>query len=149
MAKFDRPQNAIESFKDLKDGDVVYRVYGIWPPATGGACTVVGAPKKFSEHREYSDIHASSKDAIVFDLKHEKYDYTDMNFASDSNLIPGYSHNDNYCFRTEADAAAAVEWLHDQWTSSDGAIARFEAERAMWRAIDDEFSAYDYQDEAA
>lgn len=149
MAKFARPANAIETFEDLKLGDVVYSVLGIWPPQTSRAYTVVGAPMKFSEHTSYSGIHETMKDYIVFDLKHDGYDFIDKNFASDNNLMAGQSHNDNYLFRTAEDAQAARLWLREQWVSSDGMIAEFEANRAMWSALDDDYYDYDYRDQDA
>lgn len=143
MARFERPQSAIADFRDLRVGDVVYEVYGIWPPCRGKQKTVTRAPIKFSEHPEYSDIHKSSADKMVFDLAYPD-GLTVMSFASDRNLMPGHSHNDNYLFRSEEDAESAVIWLRDRWSSSPGSIAE-EVERMFtWDSFDDRWEDHDY-----
>lgn len=145
MARFPTPANAITDIADVKVGDVVYGVYGIWPPCTGGAKTVMGAPAPFFMHHEYSDIHEPSKDLIVFDLASADGEYTNMVFASDRNLEPGRSHNDNYIFRSDGDAHAARVWLREQWEAVSEAILRAEFGREVLTSFDDD--RQDYQDD--
>lgn len=153
MARFSTPEKAIRDINELKVGDTVCRVYGIWPPQSAGEATVSRAAIKFKDHPEYSDIHSSSKDQIVYDLTNVEYGFTSMEFASDSNLELGQSHNDNYIFRSVADAEEAVLWLREQWSASDGAIDKAIADRAMWLSMDDDFyidySDEDFEDRAA
>lgn len=111
MAKYPRLANSINSYEDLKPGDIIHHVYGIRIPFYAGASTVVSAPIPYGQHKNIHDATSCLANSIVFDVRDDKSDYDDMVFASDGNLLPGYSHNDNYWFRSEADALAAVDFL--------------------------------------
>lgn len=147
MARFPAPANVVTDFNDLKIGDVVYEVYGIWPPQTGGPKTVMSTPVKFSEHREYRDIHESLANSVVFDLAYPD-GLTVMEFASDNNLVPGYSHNDNYLVRSDEDAKAAALWLREQWSASPSSIAEEQARMFDLIGFDADWgdADYDYDD---
>lgn len=116
MAKFARPNGAIADYNEIKAGDELYHVYGIRVPFCSGPSKVVAAPMRFADHKDWSDAQAGSEDKIVFDVVvvAGRENYVDMCFASDGNLIPGYSHNDNYWFSNEQSARAAVEYLRKQ-----------------------------------
>ena len=122
MTTFERPKNTIDNAFDLSVGDHVWHVFGIWPPQMGGEHIVTQLARPFEQNREYSDIHSGSADEIVFDTQWIDSKYSTMNFAADGNLVPGRSHNNNYWFRSEADALAAVELLRAEWEAS-GTIA--------------------------
>jgi hypothetical protein len=110
MARFERPANTINDASDLKIGDHVWHVFGIWPPCMYETI-VIGEAKPYKKHRKYSDIHSQDAEKVVFDVRYPDIGREDMKFAADGNLVSGYSHNDNYWFRNEADARAAVEML--------------------------------------
>ena len=132
---FKRPQNTIDNAFDLRVGDHVWHVYGIWPPQMGGEHVISRAAGPFKHHSEYSDIHLTSADDVVFDTRWINGKNSTMNFASDGNLVPGHSHNNNYWFRSEADALAAVELLRSEWESSgkiEEEIARREEDRRFY-----------------
>lgn len=138
MTKFNRPQNTIDDVRSLRVGDHLWHVYGIWPPQMGGDHFVTRAAGPFKNHPEYSNIHSLSGDGLVFDVKwaNETIRPT-MEFASDGNLIPGHSHNNNYWFRSEADALAAVDFLRAEWERHPEAIAEDTARREeMLREFD-------------
>lgn len=137
MSRFERPANTITDVNELKVGDHVWHVYGIWPPQMGGGYIITKQAGPFCEHHEYSDIHEGSADQLVFDERWVGGQHSTMNFASDCNMLVGYSHNDNYCFRSEADALAAIDWLRLQWEQS-GRIAEEVARRKEDRLF------YDY-----
>lgn len=139
MARFSKPQNTIEDVNELKTGDRIWHVYGIWPPQMGGEFMVTREASPFKDRPEYSDIHASSAELLVFDEQWADSDMIHMNFASDCNMQPGYSHNDNYCFRSEGDAQAAVKFLTEQWEASGNIaeeIARREEDRRFCEFAD-------------
>lgn len=147
MSRFTRPSGAIDNFADLKVGDVIWHVYGIWPPfMSTSPATVVEVARPYSLHRDYSD-DSTQGDLMVFDVLWRE-DFTDMHFASDGNLVPGKSHNDNYWFRTEDEAKVAVEFLRNQWDADPNSIAEVLADRELLRSMDDYYDAYGY-DEAA
>lgn len=128
MSRFERPADAIENAADLRVGDRIWHVYGIWPPQMGGEHIVTRAAGPFKDHRAYGPIHASGADSIVFDTRWIDGKHSHMNFASDGNMVPGHSHNDNYWFRSESTADAAVEMLKAAWEAS-GKIAEEIARR--------------------
>lgn len=111
MARFERPAGAIEGHADIRKWDVLWHVYGIWPPFMSGPAVVTRAP--------YSDPKMKS---IVFDTREPRHDFVQTNFASDGNMKEGHSHNDNYWFRTEKEAESAKDWLRAQWESRTGLI---------------------------
>ncbi len=135
MSRFERPQNTIEDAASLRVGDHIWHVYGIWPPQMGGEHIVTREAAPFCQHPRYESPHSSQGDQIVFDEKWVDGKKPHMSFASDCNMTPGHSHNDNYCFRSEADARAAVEFLRSAWESSGKIaeeIARREEDRRFY-----------------
>jgi hypothetical protein len=138
MNRFERPTGAIQNAADLREGEALWHVWGIWPPQIG-EYTVTAAARPFREHREYGEVHSSMADFIVFDVRSKDSKRSQMNFASDGNLVTGHSHNDNYWFRSEAEADAAVAFLTKQWEAS-GEIAEELARR------EEDRRSYDYAD---
>lgn len=149
MARFPRPQGAIENYSDLNVGDHVFHVYGIWPPQFGCESVVTSAPAPFATHREYSDIHSGSADATVFDAMLGGSKYPSMEFANDGNLVPGHSHNDNYWFRSEEQAMEAVAFLRKRWEANPSMIAEENIRREIDRKMDAYFDDYSYAEEPA
>jgi hypothetical protein len=121
MGRFPRPVGAIGSADDLKVGDRIWRVYGIWPPQMGGEFIVSRPAGPYNERPK--NLRSPQDDEIVFDVRYAKSNLTAMEFASDGNMKPNHSHNDNYWFRTEAEALDAVRFLKDQWEAVPGLIA--------------------------
>lgn len=142
MARFQRPEGTIKNYSDLKVGDHIFHVYGIWPPFFGGEHIVTKAPDTFSRHRGYGEIHSMSAESIVFDVKYGNGGNSYMNFATDGNLNPGHSHNDNYWFRSEQAARDAVTFLRSQWEADPELIAAEQERRARdWADYDgDDYS---------
>lgn len=128
-----RPATSIASWQDLKAGDEIWEVYGDWPPRVGGRRIVHSAPAPFREHREYSATHSALADLVVFDLlSPDDARITarlgSVQFAADRNLDgPGY--NNNYVFRSEADAEAYVAEAKAWWGARPNAVAR----EGRWR----------------
>jgi hypothetical protein len=118
---FDRPAGAIASHADLKKWDVVWHVYGIWPPFVSGPGIIVRPP------------YADEDKGVVFDVRTPRRNYVETNFASDGNLLPDYSHNDNYWFHSEKEAEAARDWLRSKWEADPSRI-QDEIERREERA---------------
>lgn len=147
MLKFDRPKNAIENSADLKVGDEVWQVYGIWPPCMGGNVIIHSPAVKFRDHKDYSDIHISQADLTVFDTR-----YTDdaiiivMHFAASGNMLPDKPDNNNYYFRSREDAEAARDFLRAEWEKNPDAIAEAiverERDRELDRMMDDEMDRH-------
>lgn len=146
MARFPRPSGAIKDVNELKDGDILYHVYGIWPPCVGESETVKGSPVQFKDHREYAEIHSLSADHWVFDtlvpsiFPHEA-SYLRMHYASDGNMQPGFSHNDNYWFRSLEEAVAARLYLHEQWVARPDLIEDEKRWRESFPDDDDHLEA--------
>lgn len=136
MADLAKPSNYITDASDLKVGDHIWHVYGIWPPQEGDEHVVTRAACKFSEHREYSDIHTGSSEEIVFDVRWTGSERPTMHFASDGNLIAGRSTNNNYWFRSAEAAQDAVSFLRSEWESKPGLIAAEVERREFDRAFD-------------
>lgn len=140
MSRFPRPENTITSASDLRCGDRIWHVYGIWPPQMGGECVVTREAIPFRQHPEYDEIHRLLRDEAVFDERSER-GFTHMAFASDCNTVSGRSHNDNYVFRSEADARTAVEFLRSQWEAVPGLIqeevARREEDMRFYDSLSD------------
>jgi len=122
MSRFPRPEGAIESASDLKVGDRIWHVYGIWPPQMGGEFTVARAAIPYDQHPK--NVHSPQDDEVVFDVRWVKGEFTTMEFASDGNMKANHSHNDNYWFRTEAEALAAVSFLRSEWEAAPDLIAK-------------------------
>lgn len=120
MAQLPRPANTIDNSADLKVGDTIFRVYGNYPPQMGDESKIVGPAIPFKDHPEYDPIHVQLADHIVFDV--QRSGYVTYEYSDDNNMN-GYSHNDNYCFRTREDAEAAVEFLKSQWEANPDLIA--------------------------
>lgn len=141
MAQFERPKNTIDDAASFQVGDLLWHVYGIWRPQSHGPYTVTRVAGPFREHPEYEEIHVGHADHIVFDTRWPDSDLTTMRYATDGNLQPGYSHNDNYWFRTQEDAEAARDFLLAQWEASPEAMAReqMRLRREMDRMFDDHF----------
>lgn len=142
-----RPETAIASWRDLKVGDEIWETYGIWPPQMGGKKIIASQPAPFREHREYSDIHKSQGDLIALDLQYPAdadvaAGMVVQHFASDRNL-DGPGHNNNYVFRSEADALAYIAAATAWWEERPLLIAKAEEEHLRWREWDDHYS-YDY-----
>jgi hypothetical protein len=140
VAKFERPQNSIEDVAELQVGDRIWHVCGIWPPQMGGDHVVTRAAIPLQDHPK--NRNPSSQDAsLVFDTRWSGSDLSHMEFASDGNMIRGYSHNDNYWFRDEAAASAAVEFLRAQWEAAPDKIkeeiARREEDCRFYEAFAD------------
>lgn len=146
MAKFDRPKNSIESYSDLKVGDHIWEVCGIWRPFVGYERIVTRSPIKFSEHPEYSE-YSTQGDLIVFDISYANDPSLIIHwFASDCNMQPGQSHNDNYWFRSAEDAEAARDFLKSEWEKDPEVFAREieeqERSREFDRIMDDEMDRH-------
>lgn len=127
MAKFAEPINAIRNYADLKVGDELWGVCGVYPPsADDKPSVVVVLPRKFRDHPEYREIHSRQGDQIVFDVRSHWHENGEsmMRFASDANMVPGYSHNDNYEFRSKKDADAYAAWLRYEWEKRPDLIAQ-------------------------
>lgn len=125
MAKFAEPINAIRDYRDLKVGDELWGVCGVYPPSADDKPSVVAAmPRKFRNHPEFGD-HSSQGDEVVFDVRCHWHGEGEsmMQFASDANMVPGYSHNDNYEFRSKKDAEAYAAWLRYEWEKRPDLIA--------------------------
>ena len=118
MSRFPRPAGAIENVADLNVGDRIWHVYGIWPPQMGGEFTITRAATLYRDHPETNG--SPQDDEVVFDVRWAKCDLVTMEFASDGNMKPNHSHNDNYWFRSEAEARDAVDFLKQQWEASGG-----------------------------
>lgn len=148
MARFSRPANSIETYEDLKVGERIWDVCGILPPFMGNSKIVTIAPIPFYLHPEYAKHHSEMKDDIVFSFRYEdRPDIEVMYFATDCNMQPGYSHNDNYCFKSEEDAKAAVEFLRKQWADNPDLMEQERIRREQDAAFDAEFGDYDYYEE--
>jgi hypothetical protein len=132
MAQFERPADTVTDAAQLNVGDQLWKVYGIWPPQFSGPYTLANKPVPHSAHARYSDIHSGSAEKIVFGVRTVE-GYLDFNFASDGNLTPGHSHNDNYWVRSEAAALAAVARLREQWEARPELIVLEQARREAWR----------------
>ena len=118
MSKFGEPLNAIRDYRDLKIGDEIWGVCGVWPVwADDKPSLIVGLPRRFRDHPDFDPIHSSQGDNIVYDVRHYWHEgnQSTMHFAADGNMVPGYSHNDNYEFSTKADADAFAAWLRYEW----------------------------------
>lgn len=135
MVSIPRPAYAIQSWQELKTNDEVWEVYGIWPPFIDGPKRISRAPKPYKTHPQYSSINKSSANLIVFDLNSQ------LNFASDHNLEG--SHNNNYLFRSEADAWRYRDEAHAAWRADPDEISRVIAERYIERQMDD-YDCYEY-----
>jgi hypothetical protein len=122
VSNFKRPENTIENAYDLNVGDHVWHVFGIWPPQMGGEHIITRPAGLFKHHPEYSEIHLLSADQAVFDTRYLDSENSIMNFASDGNLTPGRSCNDNYWFRAEVEAEAAVDFLRKEWEARPALI---------------------------
>lgn len=138
MARFPRPTGALSKPTDLKAGDVVWEVLGLLTPCKGGPYKIERAPIPFKDHPSYH--HSSSQGAeLVFD---KSSDITELGgrwvtywFCGDCNLLDR-SHNDNYLFRTEQEADAAVAYFQQCW-KGNSALAEEEREwRRRWREMD-------------
>jgi hypothetical protein len=131
MARFTRPAGAIDHYAKIKKWDVLWHVYGIVRPFMDGPLTVVRPP--------YLE-----GDSIRFDLRKPRFDYVDRPFASDGNLLPDHSHNDNYWFFTEREAQAAKSHFDDMWEANPE-LRQEELDRRAERAREDRdmfFRAY-------
>lgn len=143
MARFPRPAGAIEDVMEIKNGDVLYRVYGIWPPVVSrDAYIVVGNPHKFKHNIEFSE-HSSQGEEVVFstcygDEKNSRFNAWN-NFAGDGNLVKGHSHNDNYWFRSREEAEAARAYLHAQYEAHPEAIEDEKRLKEYMRDLDHEY----------
>jgi hypothetical protein len=137
-----KPTDAILNYADLTLGQVVWHVYGIYPPCGPTSYTITRLPSKHSEHPEYSDIHVSQADSIVFDWKRGDGDHSLMHFASDCNMLPGYSHNNNYCFATKEAAEDFVKSCCEDWNSNPDQIERIEEQRRLDAMADAYDNAY-------
>ena len=108
MGKLTQPSKAIRDYHELKVGDIIYYFGGSHYPFYVGkeALRIVRAPELFKQHPKYSSIHMDQADEVVFTTVYHNNTriYENMEFASDNNLRPGYSHNDNYLFRSLEDA---------------------------------------------
>lgn len=131
MAQFKRPADTIMDAAEMKAGDQLWKVYGIWPPQFSGPYTLATEPVPYSAHARYSEIHSGSADKIVFDVRTAE-GWLDFNFATDGNLMPGYSHNDNYWVRSEAAALAAIDHLREQWKAKPELIVLEQERRERW-----------------
>lgn len=148
MARFPRPQGSIENAADLKVGDVIYHVYGIWPPvASDMPHTITRAAILLRDHPE-GGPDDFQRDLLVYDESWGGLQHSHMAFASDGNMVPGKSHNDNYCFRTKEAAEAARDYLRAQWQAHPELIAKEVEQRELDRLCDD-FDGDDWQDYAA
>lgn len=126
MAKFGEPISAIRDYADLKVGDELWGVCGVYPVHVSDKPSIVASlPRKFRDHPEYDPIHIRQADNIVFDETNywHKNGETSMRYAADANMQPGYSHNDNYEFRTKKDAEAFASWLRYEWEKRPDLIA--------------------------
>lgn len=146
MGYFPRPAGAIEDVNTLKLGDVLYHVYGIWPPSLSAYPeTVVRTALAFKHHPEYHD-GSSQGELLAFDTEcvsfwnHKEY-YRRMHFASDCNMEPGHSHNDNYWFRSKEEAEAAVTFLYVQWKARPDLIEEVKEWRERERAAERHYSS--------
>lgn len=150
MVRFPRPENTIVDATDLKLGDEIYNVCGIWPPFIDGPYIVVRETIPFSQHPEYTDWSIQGS-LLVFDIKEKEKGYIRMEFVRDGNLEPGYSHNDNYWLRSKKDAEAARIFLHNKYTPSqiqEELDERELDERELDRLADDHAESYDdWEDE--
>lgn len=122
MGRFSRPAGAITDAKELRLGDHVWKVIGIWPPFVYGEHIVTREAVPFKDHPEYADIHHHSASSIVFDCRRVEGSYSDFAFASDGNLQPSHSSNDNYWFRSFSEAEAAREFLHQEYVNNPDVI---------------------------
>lgn len=145
MARFERPKNAIDNYADLKVGDVIWHVCGIWPPFCSRApSTITGEARPFRDHPEHDGQRGCQSDEIVFDEHPADWDWPHMAFASDGNLVPGRSHNDNYWFRSKEDAEAARDYLRTQWDANPDMIEAVLEDRRRWDEIDREYDRLQY-----
>jgi hypothetical protein len=123
MARFSRPEKTIRNAYELKFGDHIWHVYGIWPPYFAGEEIVTGTARRFHLHDEYSSIHHGAADRVVFDTRYINEKRSTMNFARDSNMEYGAaSHSDNYYFRSKEDAEAAVAYFTECWKADPNMV---------------------------
>jgi hypothetical protein len=130
MSKFPRPENTIADFRTLREGDIIWHVYGVWSPFVSGPAVVTRAPGRFQDHPQWEDYHTGA-DYFVFDT-----DPGGMNFVRDGNLSE-WSHNDNYWARSQEDAEGIRHFLHSCWEDTPGAISRAVEEREQLWADDE------------
>lgn len=148
MGRFAEPIDAIRDYSDLKIGDELWSVCGVWPPFVDNEPRIVASlPMKFKDHPEFSEP-SSQGNQIVYDVRyswHAEGEST-MRFTADDNMVPGYSHNDNYVFRTKDAADGFAAWLRYEWMKRPDLIAE---QRLISLAHEyDEPYFDDYQDEA-
>lgn len=142
MAKFDRPVGTLASLDEIKVGERLWYVVGIWPPSASDTSYIVTrAPCQFRDHPEYSATHSGQADEIVFDTKWDDAEHSWMQFAASGNLLPGPSYNDNYWCRSHEDALAARDSLREQWDARPDLID----DAIQQRKDDAEFDAAMYQ----
>lgn len=118
MSRFERPLGTIENAIDLKVGDQIWQILGIWRPQFLGPYTVTRVPLPFRQHPQYDDIHEGLGDNLVFDVTWPSGDLCTHEFASDGNLQSGHSHNDNYWTRSQEAAEAVRDYLQKQWENN-------------------------------
>jgi hypothetical protein len=139
MAKFPRPAGAIESYKDIKVGDCLWHLYGIWMPSVSSCPVIItSAPVRFGDSPSYAPIHKGQKDEVIFAYRYLDWpeDRGIEAFAGDGNLNPGQSHNDNYWFRSFEEAEAGRKFLLDQWKARPDLIEAAEEQRRFDRETD-------------
>lgn len=157
MAQLNKPPNVLVSPNELKVGDVVYKVTGIYPPfASKIGNLVLSTPIKYSKHEEFKGYQG---DSLVFDIAYLDKEgnpehlpngelITEHKFCGDCNL-ENYSHNDNYLCRTYEDAVAAAEWLLEQYKAKpDFMFHEIERRERILESYEDWFDEVDSWDHA-
>lgn len=153
LVKTPVPENALTHYSQLEVGMKIYQVYGIYPVQSISEHIVRSLPVRFEEHPDYSPIHESQKDCIVFDTAWTMYNdgVTTKDFA-DSWNIGKRNYNSNYLFTTLEDAEKAHALFTKFYEEDDDArnheIARHEElDRLvdmMFRVHHDHDDEYDY-----
>lgn len=145
--KIPRPETALKSLTDLKVGDVVWVGYGLVRPFVHSPKIVKSEAIKYKDHPEYQE-GSSQGELYVFDLAYPDdapiaKGVVTMEFATDCNLTEGYSHNNNYIFRSEEDARAYVEAVEQWWKKHP---KEYEQELAWYKEQRELDYDYDYAD---
>lgn len=149
LVKTPVPENALTHYSQLKVGMKIYHVYGIYPVQDISEHIVTSLPVRFEEHPDYSPIHESQKDCIVFDSAWTRFNdgFSSKDFA-DSWNIGENNYNSNYLFATLEDAEKAHA-LFTKFYEEDDAARNREIERhaEIDRLADMMFRYHDDHDE--
>lgn len=108
---------------DIKVGVRLWHVCGMWPPYVTFAGKVSSLPVEAMCHSKYRGIKAPLDLALVFGV--EKDGVESVRFANDGNLMAGGSGN-NFWFASDADAASAVRYIHEEYIKNEAEIIKEE-----------------------